>query len=270
MCNSYYKKGLNSSYFVDDDYRKETDPDWKNIDVPYKYYLSFLNHQWDHLKNLSNYINCFQNKKVLDVGCGTAGFLDLIFLKAKFVMGIEKSKKLRKLNNIINNKKILVIEDLDLINSNIKFDTITLFSTLEHIPNPEKFISKLKKKLVREGLLILGCINASDYRLLEEPIKNFGKINGKEVFFNEKYANVFFRKSYCNYFSLKGLKYLMNNEGLVLNSFFYKERYDYNNFLKYKPHNLNIIKSNVSSLNYKEYVEKNLISDYMYLIFKNN
>jgi 2-polyprenyl-3-methyl-5-hydroxy-6-metoxy-1,4-benzoquinol methylase len=255
-CKSFFtdnKKEI--SYFKNDIYRISTDPFFKKNHISKKinantYNNYFLTHQFDHYKNLSKY-SLFLNKKVLDFGSGTGSFVHLISNQANLAVGIEQSSTLRKIHKIINKKSNLYIFK-DFFESDKvikKFDIISCFSTIEHISDTPSLIQLFKKRLVKNGKLLIGCINSQDYRL-----------------YNKKYYNIFFRDSYCNYFSEYALKKLLINYGFKYVHCLYKERYNYDNYLKYKPNSKHFF----SKKNYIKNVEKKKVSDYMYLLFKKN
>jgi hypothetical protein len=121
----------------------------------------------------------------------------------------------------------------------------------ETITNSFNNINKVLKK---NGFLILGCINANDYRLN-----------------NKKYLNIFFRESYTSYFTHNCLIQILKKHNFKLNSLVYKERYDFDNYLKFPVKKKLILKKNQIinfKKDYKHILEKNGISDYMYLIFQ--
>jgi 2-polyprenyl-3-methyl-5-hydroxy-6-metoxy-1,4-benzoquinol methylase len=255
-CKSFFtdnKKKIN--YFEDDTYRKSTDPFYKKNYILKKinaniYNDYFLNDQFNHYKNLSKF-SFFLNKKVLDFGCGTGSFVHLVSNQTNFAAGIEASNSLRKIHKIIKKKSNLhIFKDFlasDKINK--RFDIMTCFSTIEHISNVSNLIKQFKKRLAKNGTLLLGCVNSQDYRLN-----------------NNKYHNIFFRDSYCSYFSEYGLKKLLTNNGFTYLRSIYKERYNYDNYLKYKTYG----KYYFSKKNYTKIVERKKLSDYMYLLFKKN
>ena len=135
------------SYFENDKYRSDTDPNLNfifkkkskrnnsilKITNENKYYYNSINDHLLHYQTLNNF-SYFKNKKVLDFGCGSGGFLKLISSQSNIVMGIEPSKFFRKLNKKIGNK-FHIYKDLNEFNfyNNTKFDIITCFSSIEHI-----------------------------------------------------------------------------------------------------------------------------------------
>lgn len=109
--------------------------------------------------------NQSDEKTVLDIGCGTGDFL----LKAQKenwrVVGVEPNfeartlaqKKLRSDTKLYTN-----IEDLLEENQN-QFQIITLWHVLEHVPNFDDYISKIKKLLHPQGTLFVAVPNFNSY-----------------------------------------------------------------------------------------------------------
>jgi len=98
-------------------------------------------------------------QSVLDYGTATGEFLDYLSKKTFLVSGVEPNKNARELsNNLLNNKVSVSIHDI-----NQKFDVITLWHVLEHIPEPDKLIPELKKRLNPEGIIMIAVPNFNSY-----------------------------------------------------------------------------------------------------------
>ena len=110
-----------------------------------------------------------KNKKILDFGCGWGGFLKKI-IKAKSLTGVELRKEcifyIKK-----NIKKIIVSDNLN--NLNEKYDIITMFHVLEHIPYQIETLKELKKKLTKNGKIIIEVPSANDLLLKLKEFKKF-------------------------------------------------------------------------------------------------
>lgn len=98
----------------------------------------------------------------LDVGCDHGFFIDAARRIGYSVKGVEPSDRAR---NYALNIGLNVVEDIDLIQS--KFDVVSLWHVLEHIPNPREFVQKLSDKLMTGGLL---CIRVPDFNCLSRRI----------------------------------------------------------------------------------------------------
>ncbi len=102
--------------------------------------------------------------KILDIGCGTGDFLVACDKKGMEVFGVEPNVNAKN----ITKQKIIKqgftipnsIFDLD---TNTKYDVITMWHVLEHVPNLEKYILKLKSLLQPNGILIIAVPNYKSY-----------------------------------------------------------------------------------------------------------
>ena len=111
------------------------------------------------LKDISkNYILSDLNDKVslLDFGCGLGSTLEAGKKLGWDVLGIEMSRFcLENCNKLGFN----VLTDLSKIPLDKKFDVITLFDVIEHVPNPLDTFDALKNRLNKNGILIITCPN---------------------------------------------------------------------------------------------------------------
>jgi len=98
-------------------------------------------------------------KSVLDYGTATGEFLSFMHKKTFSVSGVEPNKKARDIANDLLNKKVSVsIDDLSK-----KYDVITLWHVLEHIPNVDEIIEKLKQKLNPNGIILVAVPNFKSF-----------------------------------------------------------------------------------------------------------
>ena len=116
------------------------------------------------LKKKLSLINSFQSeeKKLLDIGCGTGDFLQIAQQSNWSVSGIEPNEQARRIANKKTNNSIFEIEQLLKFESN-SFDVITLWHVLEHLPNLEDHIRVFKKLLKPNGTLIIAVPNYKSY-----------------------------------------------------------------------------------------------------------
>jgi len=123
----------------------------------------------DDKRRVIQHNNILKNKKILDFGCGWGGFLKKI-IKAKSLTGIELRKEcifyIKK-----NMKKIHISDNLN--NSNEKYDVITMFHVLEHIPYQIETLKTLKTKLTKNGKIIIEVPSANDFLLKLKKFKKF-------------------------------------------------------------------------------------------------
>ena len=104
--------------------------------------------------------NFFQNKQVLDLGCGTGEFLNNYFEMGAQCTGIDIEKNFK-----LKNKKNFNLYNLDantfLKNCKKKFDIIFLFEFLEHLEEGDKhkLFSSLIKILNKNALIFVSTLN---------------------------------------------------------------------------------------------------------------
>jgi 2-polyprenyl-3-methyl-5-hydroxy-6-metoxy-1,4-benzoquinol methylase len=98
--------------------------------------------------------------KILDYGCGTGAFLKYLKDKGWDTMGLETSHtalvKARK-------KGLEVFQAREDLIPDVKYDAITLWHVLEHLPNPLDTLSYLKSRLTDQGMLIVAVPNLNSY-----------------------------------------------------------------------------------------------------------
>lgn len=101
--------------------------------------------------------------------------------------------------------------------SSMKFDIITLFHVIEHLPNPRDILTKLKGLLAENGKIFIETPNADD--ALISLYKN-------KPFMDSTYWS-------CHLFSYnqETLKELANQSGLQLDSIHQIQRYSLSNHL---------------------------------------
>ena len=104
--------------------------------------------------------NFFQNKQILDLGCGTGEFLNNYFEMGAQCTGIDIEKNFK-----LKNKKNFNLYNLDantfLKNCKKKFDIIFLFEFLEHLDEEDKhkLFGNLIKILNKNALIFISTLN---------------------------------------------------------------------------------------------------------------
>lgn len=98
---------------------------------------------------------------VLDVGCSTGHFIDLIKDKTRITYGFDLN---RREVDFCKNKLNFNVSDrpLDERFEEGTFDYITMIFVLEHIAQPKEFLSALKKFLKPEGKFVILVPNIQD------------------------------------------------------------------------------------------------------------
>ncbi|WP_445383574.1 class I SAM-dependent methyltransferase [Robiginitalea sp. IMCC43444] len=113
------------------------------------------------LKRKIKLINRFASSRgrLLDIGSGTGSFLLRAQREGWTVLGVEPNKVARNLSREKNLQIASEIEDLP----EVKFEVITLWHVLEHVPDLEKYIRFIKERLQAEGVLILALPNHNSF-----------------------------------------------------------------------------------------------------------
>jgi 2-polyprenyl-3-methyl-5-hydroxy-6-metoxy-1,4-benzoquinol methylase len=123
----------------------------------------------DDKRRIIQHSSILKNKKILDFGCGWGGFLKGI-KKAKSLTGVELRKECTSYIKK-NIKKINIYDNLN--NLNDKYDIITMFHVLEHIPYQVEILKEIKKKLKKNGKVIIEVPHANDFLLRLKEFKKF-------------------------------------------------------------------------------------------------
>jgi 2-polyprenyl-3-methyl-5-hydroxy-6-metoxy-1,4-benzoquinol methylase len=124
----------------------------------------------DDQRRFGEYRQLISNKKVLDFGCGNGGFLKLAKENAASVQGLDLEEALYA---HFHDLEIPFCSCLDRIDE--KFDIITLFHVLEHLPDPAAVLMKLKHLLNPGGRMIIEVPNANDALLTLYRSEAFNK-----------------------------------------------------------------------------------------------
>jgi 2-polyprenyl-3-methyl-5-hydroxy-6-metoxy-1,4-benzoquinol methylase len=148
------------SYYESSDYISHTDSKGSFTDKIYQIVKKVA------LKNKLKLINSFKtfDKNLLDVGCGTGDFLFTCKNWGWNVLGVEPNISARNLaeTKLFADNATYIFSDLNEVNS-IQFDVITMWHVLEHVPNLEQYISKLKSLLKPNGVLVVAVPNYKSF-----------------------------------------------------------------------------------------------------------
>ena len=160
--------------------------------------------------------NFFQNKQVLDLGCGTGEFLNNYFEMGAQCTGIDIEKNFK-----LKNKRNFNLYNLDantfLKNCKKKFDIIFLFEFLEHLEEGDKhkLFESLIKILNKNALIFVSTLNKnllSKY-LAIDIAENILKLLPKKT---HEY-DLFLSPTQLQNISQKYKLSLLNIEGLLYN-----------------------------------------------------
>jgi methionine biosynthesis protein metW len=137
-------------YYQSEEYISHTDSKKTFIEKIYQYVKKYM------LQKKINLIHKYiKNKgKILDIGAGTGDFLKIAQENGWEITGIEPERKAR---NRAGEKGVLLEENQEKIDD--KYDVITMWHVLEHIPDLENQIIFLKNHLTDNGILVIAVPN---------------------------------------------------------------------------------------------------------------
>ena len=191
----------------------------------------------DNVRRAKQFQKLCKNKDVLDFGCGWGNFLKNL-KNCKSFNGVELRKEC--LNYVSNNiKKINISNNINSFNK--KFDVITMFHVLEHIPHQVKILKILKSRLKNKGKIIIEVPHAEDFLILQDELKEF--------------KNFTFWSEHLILHTFNSIKKILSKAGFKNINIKYYQRYNFSNhlgwFLKRKPGGHKFYKSIINEkLNY--------------------
>ncbi|NOQ91313.1 MAG: methyltransferase domain-containing protein [Flavobacteriaceae bacterium] len=148
-----------SKYYESEAYISHTDASKSLFD---KVYQTVKNYTIKQKIKLINSLNS-ENKTILDIGCGTGDFLEACKNNDWKITGVEPNEGARNLT--IKKTEISIHTNIEEIleNDSNKFDVITMWHVLEHVPNLQEYITSLKNLLRPNGVLIIAVPNYKSY-----------------------------------------------------------------------------------------------------------
>lgn len=142
-------------YYESDAYISHTDASQSFFDTLYQRIKKYsLKNKLKLISNLSK-----GEHKLLDVGSGTGDFLLAARNRGWIISGVEPNETARKKSFA---KDVIVKSSLNDL-SQEQFQVITLWHVLEHLPDLEKSITKLKTLLAENGMLIVAVPNFKSF-----------------------------------------------------------------------------------------------------------
>lgn len=116
------------------------------------------------VKNVPAMPSSPKNGKILDLGCGTGDTLVLLKELGWDTFGIDIDKRAISvgINRGLKNLKLGTYRDVTTYPDNY-FDAVRLYHVIEHLDNPALCLSLIRKKLKKNGELILGTPNIQSF-----------------------------------------------------------------------------------------------------------
>jgi len=138
-------------YYQSDSYISHTDSSKTLIEKMYQTVKRFS--LWSKTQLINKYAR--GNKTLLDFGAGTGDFLIAAKNRGWFVEGVEPNRDARWRSR---EKRMELCRSVDGLSRN-KFQVITLWHVLEHLPDLEDQVRQLKQLLEDDGTLIIAVPN---------------------------------------------------------------------------------------------------------------
>lgn len=182
----------------------------KNINSKtFTYYNSKATLYGAHEKRLQQTFSLLQNisyKRVLDIGCATGYFGEILKKQGKYVVGVDVSQK--AIN--IAKRKLDKAYALDLEQENLPklkpFDLILLSEVIEHLFTPELTFQKLLKLLKPKGYILISTPNFLYWGNRLQLLKGDFKYSNQGVFDH----------GHIHFYSYKTLTQLIKENNLLL------------------------------------------------------
>lgn len=145
------------SYYKSDQYVSHNDTGGGLINSVYRLVRNYT------LQGKVNLINKLTGRvgEVLDIGCGTGSFLLASQNAGWKISGVEPDADARKVAEVKLNTSIK--ESLEQIGANQKFDVISMWHVLEHMPDLNKVVSQLYSLLADKGTVVIAVPNCASY-----------------------------------------------------------------------------------------------------------
>lgn len=148
-----------SEYYESENYISHTDSNKSFLD---KIYQIVKKHTIKRKLVLIDKNSSFSSKKrsILDVGCGTGDFLSACKEKNWNITGVEPNSQARSRAELKLDSAVFT--DISALKGE-KFDCITMWHVLEHVPDIEGYIVKIKQLLQPGGTLIIAVPNFKSF-----------------------------------------------------------------------------------------------------------
>ena len=151
------------------------------------------------------------NRKVLDFGCGAAGFARKVSSLASEVAGVEPERRVREHWG----KAIALYSTLE--EAGLGYDLITAFHVIEHLPDPRAMLTELAARLNNQGRLVIEVPSSEDALLT--------------LYDNHAFQRYTYWSQHLYLFNVETLRQLATQAGLRVVSIQQFQRYPLSNHL---------------------------------------
>lgn len=168
----------------------------------------------DDKRRIAYLKDAINNKRVLDFGCGPGGFMLKAKSVTKTIIGIELETRLQK--HYVDNH-LEVVQNMEAISAEQKFDLITAFHVVEHLEQPAEMLRQLSFLLAPGGKIIIEIPSANDALLTLYKSKPFSEFT--------------YWSCHLFLFNAANLKLLAKKAGIKLDYVDHVQRYPLSNHL---------------------------------------
>ena len=180
-----------NQYYLSEDYISHTDSKKGLFEKAYHFIKRFM-----LKKKLQLISSRVHQGSLLDIGAGTGDFLKQAKNEGWKVTGIEPSPDARKK---ASEKGIELFQNIDAVSTQ-KFDAITMWHVLEHVPDLQHQIEWLKNHLNKNGVLFVA-------------VPNFNSLDAKHY---KNFWAAWDVPRHLHHFSAKSIKTLFEAQGFIL------------------------------------------------------
>jgi len=115
--------------------------------------------RYDHLRFLKSVFPDPENRRLLDIGCGSGVFLKLAKEAGFDAYGLDLSEQAAKLAAREVPERIFCGTEEALITAGESYDVLVLLHTLEHVLDPFQYLKRIRQLLRRPGGLMVQVPN---------------------------------------------------------------------------------------------------------------
>jgi 2-polyprenyl-3-methyl-5-hydroxy-6-metoxy-1,4-benzoquinol methylase len=173
---------------------------------------------WDDQRRFDCIKAILPNKKLLDFGCGAAGFLNKARFLAQSVAGIELELRVQKHWN----DQITIYPDIESAAGEGGYDLITAFHVVEHLSDPAVILRELAENLSKNGRMIIEVPSSEDALLT--------------LYDSSAFQHFTYWSQHLFLFNAETLRRLANKAGLRILSIQQYQRYPLSNHLHWLGH----------------------------------
>jgi 2-polyprenyl-3-methyl-5-hydroxy-6-metoxy-1,4-benzoquinol methylase len=147
-----------SNYYESDDYISHTGKGNSVINQIYRIVQYFT--LWSKKKKVINFSQ-MRSGSILDIGCGTGKFLKTMKQSGWEIDGVEINETARRVAE--NNTGSAILNQADFLNSKKKYDVITLWHSLEHLYDLNKYLNRISTSLNANGVIMIAVPNYQSF-----------------------------------------------------------------------------------------------------------